>query len=98
MEAIQPDVGAGLRPDRPAVAERSAVYRSFWRKLDQVLNPVGEDQGLTSSLDEMLRILLKDFRQELGFVAGRLYEKGDDPYALAGWHGEPPPDTRGERV
>jgi sigma-B regulation protein RsbU (phosphoserine phosphatase) len=95
MEAIKPDVAAEARPDRPAVAERSAVYRSFWRKLDQALNPVEEEEGLTSSLDGMLRILLKDFRQELGFVAGRLYEKAEDRYVLRRWHGDSPPDKLG---
>jgi stage II sporulation SpoE-like protein len=95
MEAIKPETDAEARPERSPVAERSAVYRSFWRKLDQALNSVGETQALTSSLDGMLRILLKDFRQELGFVAGRLYEKSGDLYILRGWYGDNPPDKVG---
>ena len=98
MEATKPETGAETRPERPAAAERSAVYRSFWRKLDQALNSVGEAQPLISSLDEMLRILLKDFRQELGFVAGRLYERADDRYVLRRWYGDHPPDKLGYAV
>jgi stage II sporulation SpoE-like protein len=98
MEAIKPDTSVEARPDRPAVAERSAVYRSFWRKLDQALNSVEEEQALTSSLDEMLRILLKEFGQELGFVAGRLFEKADDRYVLRRWYGDNPPDKLGYTV
>ena len=98
MEAIKPDTGAEARAERPAVAESSAVYRSFWRKLDQALNSVEEEQPLTSSLDEMLRILLKEFGQELGFVAGRLYEKTDDRYVLRRWYGDNPPDKLGYTV
>src|SRR5207247_11469096 len=90
MEAIKPDTGAAARPERPAVAERSAVYRSFWRKVDQALNSVEEEQALTSSLDEMLRILLKEFGQDLGFVAGSLYAQADVSYVLRRWFGYKP--------
>ncbi len=98
MEATRPETGTEARPERPAAAERSAVYRTFWRKLDQALNSVEAAQELTSSLDEMLKILLKDFRQELGFVAGRLYEKAGDRYVLRRWYGENPPDKLGYTV
>jgi sigma-B regulation protein RsbU (phosphoserine phosphatase) len=98
MEAMKSDTSVEARPERPAAAERSAVYRTFWRKLDLALNSVEEEQPLTSSLDEMLRILLKDFRQELSFVAGRLYEKTEDRYVLRRWYGDNPPDKLGYTV
>src|SRR5262245_56768682 len=98
MEATKPETSVESRPDRPAAAERSAVYRSFWRKVDQALQSVEETQELTSSLDEMLRILLKDFRHELGFVAGRLYEKTEDRYVLRRWYGDNSPDKLGYTV
>jgi serine phosphatase RsbU (regulator of sigma subunit) len=98
MEATKPETGAETRAERPAAAERSAVHRSLWRKVDQALDFVEESQELTSSLDEMLRILMKDFRQELGFVAGRLYEKTDDRYVLRRWYGDNPPDKLGYTV
>src|SRR3989454_1397750 len=98
MEPTKPETGAEARPERPAAAERSAVHRSFWRKVDQALNAVESAQELTSSLDGMLRILLKDFRHELGFVAGRLYEKSGDRYVLRRWYGDNPPDKLGYAV
>jgi len=99
MEALKPETGTEARPERAAPAERSAVYRSFWRKLDTALNAVEGGHDLTASLDEMLRTLLKDFPQELGFVAGRLYEKVDDSrYVLRRWYGDSPPDKLGYAV
>jgi serine phosphatase RsbU (regulator of sigma subunit) len=98
METTRPETGAEARAERPAAAERSAVHRSLWRKVDQALDFVQEGQEHTSSLDEMLRILMKDFRHELGFVAGRLYEKTDDRYVLRRWYGDNPPDKLGYTV
>jgi len=98
MEATKSETGAEARAERPAAAERSAVHRSLWRKVDQALDFVEEGQELTTSLDAMLKILMKDFRQELGFVAGRLYEKSDDRYVLRRWYGDNPPDKLGYTV
>ncbi len=99
METLKPEAGTEARPERAAPAERSAVYRSFWRKLDTALNAVEGGHDLTASLDGMLRTLLKDFPQELGFVAGRLYEKVDESrYVLRRWYGDSPPDKLGYAV
>jgi len=99
METTRPETSADARSDRPAAAERSAVYRSLWRKLDSALSVAEDTVDLTASLDAMLRILLKDFRQELGFVAGRLYERVDDEqYVLRRWLGDNPPDKLGYNV
>ena len=99
METITPEPTTDARSDRPAAAERSSVYRSLWRKLDAALSAAEDAADLTASLDAMLRILLKDFRQELGFVAGRLYERVEDEhYVLRRWLGDNPPDKLGYAV
>src|SRR5262245_18801855 len=99
MESRTPEIGAEAPPERTAPGERSAEYRSFWRKLDSALSAVESGHDLTRALDEMLRTLLKDFPRELGFVAGRLYEKVDDSrYVLRRWYGDNPPDKLGYAV
>jgi sigma-B regulation protein RsbU (phosphoserine phosphatase) len=99
METTKPETTADTGSERPAAAEKSAVYRSFWRKLDAALGTTEGRPDLTSTLDAMLQVLLRDFRQELAFAAGRLYEKVDDSrYVLRRWYGDNPPDKLGYAV
>ena len=74
--------------DRQTGAERAALYRSFWRKLDARLSTVAILPDLADTLDSILATLLRDFRPELPIVAGRIYEKvGENQYVLRRWHG-----------
>src|SRR5882672_1165079 len=99
MESNQPAAGAEIRPERPAAAEKSAVYRSFWRKLEATLSAIEAQPDLAGTLDTILQTLLRDFRAETRFVAGRLYEKVDETrYVLRRWHGDNPPDKLGYTV
>lgn len=99
MDSRAPEIIPEAPPERTAPGERSAGYRSFWRKLDTALSAVEGGHDLTAALDEMLRTLLKDFPQELGFVACRLYEKVDENrYVLRRWYGDNPPDRLGYAV
>ena len=99
MDSRAPEIIPEAPPERTAPGERSAGYRSFWRKLDTALSAVEDEHDLTAALDEMLRTLLKDFPQELGFVACRLYEKVDENrYVLRRWYGDNPPDRLGYAV
>jgi sigma-B regulation protein RsbU (phosphoserine phosphatase) len=87
------------RSARPPAAETSARYRSFWRKLDAALRPMGGAGDLVGMLDEILTTLLRDFRSELAIAAGRLYEKADDSrYVLRRWYGDHPPEKLGYTV
>ena len=72
MDIASPHSVPDVRTDRLPAAEKSAIYRSFWRKLDAALSAIEAATDLTTTLDTILRILLQDFRQELKFVAGRL--------------------------
>jgi sigma-B regulation protein RsbU (phosphoserine phosphatase) len=99
MNTTRPEPGAEAKTERPASAETSALYRSFWRKLDTALRPMGGAGDLVAMLDEILTTLLRDFRSELAFAAGRLYEKVDeDRYVLRRWYGDNPPDKLGYTV
>ncbi len=99
IRAAAPPAPPEARTDRLPAAEKSAIYRSFWRKLDAALGALEAAPDLTATLDAILTILLQDFRQELGCVAGRLYEKVDeDRYVLRRWRGDNPPDKLGYTV
>jgi sigma-B regulation protein RsbU (phosphoserine phosphatase) len=99
METARPETSVETRADRPAAAEKSASYRSFWRRLDATLRATESATDLNVTLDAILKMLLRDFRQELAFVAARLYERADDSrYVLRRWHGESPPDRLGYTV
>jgi serine phosphatase RsbU (regulator of sigma subunit) len=79
--------------------EKSALYRSFWRKIDAALGAIESAPDLTTTLDTILKTLLQDFRVELKIVAGRLYEKADESrYVLRRWHGDSPSDKVGYAV
>lgn len=80
--------------------ERSLQYRSFWRRLDGTLGAITAQRDVVATLDAVLRTLLRDYRDDLNLVAGRLYEKLDDPerYVLRRWYGDNPPDKIGYTV
>lgn len=99
MEIAKPRPAAETRGDRLPSAEKSALYRSFWRKLDAALGTIEAAPDMTATLDAILKTLLTDFRQELKFVAGRLYERVDENrYVLRRWRGDNPPDKLGYTV
>lgn len=99
MEIGRPETESGTASERPGTAEKSATYRSFWRKLEATLAAGTRHLDLNAALDGMLQTLLKDFRQELTIVAARLYEKVDpDRYVLRRWYGDHPPDKLGYTV
>lgn len=96
-----PARGPGLdgQTERSDGAERAALYRSFWRKLDARLSRILVQPDLIATLDNMVETLLHDFRPELPIVAGRMYEMvGDDRYVLRRWHGNRPAPEAGYSV
>ncbi len=86
--------------DRPVGGiERSQQYRSFWRKLESTLGGIEAQHDVVETLDRILRTILRDYRQDLHVVAGRLYEKGDQgEYVLRRWNGDNAPAKIGYTV
>jgi sigma-B regulation protein RsbU (phosphoserine phosphatase) len=96
-----PGTAAGLPTGgvRPGGVERSLRYRSFWRKLEATLGAIKAKPNVAATLDQIIQVLLRDYRQDLHMVAGRLYEKVDaDRYVLRRWHGENTPAKVGYTV
>src|SRR5258705_10174720 len=84
---------------RPGGVERSLRYRSFWRKLEATLGAIKAKPNVADTLDQIIQVLLRDYRQDLHLVAGRLYEKVDaDRYVLRRWHGDNTPAKVGYTV
>jgi sigma-B regulation protein RsbU (phosphoserine phosphatase) len=82
-----------------STVERSQRYRSFWRKIDGTLDAIRAKRDVKATLDLILTTLLRDYRQDLHLVAGRLYERIEDTsYVLRSWHGEHQPDRLGYKI
>lgn len=91
--------GAPTGGVRPGGVERSLQYRSFWRKLEATLGAIQARADVAATLDQIIQVLLRDYRQDLHMVAGRLYEKVDaDRYVLRRWHGDNTPSKVGYTV
>jgi len=91
------DATAGDRPG--GGVERSQQYRSFWRRLDATLGVIEAQPDVGATLDLIVRAILRDYRQDLHLVAGRLYEKaGHGLYVLRRWHGDSTPAKVGYTV
>jgi sigma-B regulation protein RsbU (phosphoserine phosphatase) len=94
-----PPADAPAGGERPGGVARSLQYRSFWRKLEATLGAIQARRDVAATLDQIILILLRDYRQDLHLVAGRLYEKVDaDRYVLRRWHGDNTPAKVGYTV
>src|SRR5258705_11462580 len=74
-----PGAAAGVSTGgvRPGGGERSLRYRSFWRKLEATLGAIKAKPNVADTLDQIIQVLLRDYRQDLPKVAGRPDEKVD---------------------
>jgi sigma-B regulation protein RsbU (phosphoserine phosphatase) len=82
-----------------STVERSQSYRSFWRRIDATLDSIRARRDVKATLDLIITTLLRDYRQDLHLVAGRLYERIEDTsYVLRSWHGEHQPDRLGYTI
>ncbi len=50
METMRPETSAESRSERPAAAEKSAIYRSFWRRLDATLRAIEGERDREKTL------------------------------------------------
>jgi sigma-B regulation protein RsbU (phosphoserine phosphatase) len=99
METLSTPAEKPAGTDRPGGVERSLKYRSFWRRLEATLGALEAQRDVEETLDLILKTLLRDYRQDLHLVAGRLYEKdGEDRYVLRRWQGDNAPAKIGYTV
>ncbi len=73
----------------PAITDFKALYR----KLEKTLDRIERTEDVAGVLTEILNSLVRDFEEDLGFQAGRLYSRGSSALvlrAVAGKAAQPP--------
>jgi len=66
---------------------RGNDYKALYRKLERTIDRIEKMEDTAAALSACLRSLVDDFKGELGFVGGRIYEREGDHYVLRKRHG-----------
>ncbi|HET6372710.1 MAG TPA: hypothetical protein VFG76_05350, partial [Candidatus Polarisedimenticolia bacterium] len=73
---------------RHAAQHRHASdYKALYRKLERTIDRIQGIDDTPRAMMACLRSLVDDFRVDLGFVGGRIYEREGDHYVLRNRHG-----------
>jgi sigma-B regulation protein RsbU (phosphoserine phosphatase) len=62
-------------------------FKILYRKLEHALSRIEKIENIAGMLSHILEILVSEFRDELGFESGRLYERDGDDFVLCCAHG-----------
>jgi sigma-B regulation protein RsbU (phosphoserine phosphatase) len=62
------------KPAKPS-PQRSSDFKALYRKLERILDSIERVEESTILLETVLQILVRDFRDDLGFEMGRLYRR-----------------------
>jgi sigma-B regulation protein RsbU (phosphoserine phosphatase) len=73
-------------------------FKILYRKLEHALARIERIENIGGTLSQILEILVGEFRDELGFESGRVYERDGDDFVLCCAHGMPPDVPIGFRV
>jgi len=57
-------------------------YKSLFRKLEHNLTQIEHSEVVATTLSAILRRLVRDFRDDLGIVGGRIYDRDGDEFVL----------------
>jgi serine phosphatase RsbU (regulator of sigma subunit) len=57
-------------------------YKNLFRKIDRNLRTIEHSSDLVATLAEILKRLVDDFRDDLGLIGGRIYDKKGSAYLL----------------
>ena len=69
-------------PAKPPAPLVGAEYKAWYRKLERTLDDIERSEDTATMLSSALASLVRDFRDELGIVGGRLYRKEGAKYVL----------------
>lgn len=84
-------------PDRRA-DRRETNFKALYRRLEHALDQIEQMGNVSGMLSHVLEILVREFRAELGFESGRLYERDGDDFVLCCGHGLQPGAPLGLRI
>jgi serine phosphatase RsbU (regulator of sigma subunit) len=68
-------------PDRP-LPTGGTGHKAWYRKLERTLDAIERSEDMGGMLSSALASIVRDFREELGVVGGRLYRKERGKYVL----------------
>ncbi|MCI0655820.1 MAG: hypothetical protein L0170_01970, partial [Acidobacteria bacterium] len=67
--------------DRPG-ASQGTEHKAWYRKLERTLDTIERSEDMAGMLSDALASIVRDFREELGVIGGRLYRKERGKYVL----------------
>lgn len=68
-------------PDK-AAAPGPTEHKAWYRKLERTLDAIERSEDMAEMLSSALQSIVRDFREELGIIGGRLYHKEGSRYVL----------------
>ena len=66
----------------PALLFTGSEHKAWYRKLERTLDAIERSQDVSEMLSAALASIVRDFREDLGVVGGRLYVKKGSRYVL----------------
>ena len=67
---------------RPAGPSAAPDFKTLYRKLESTLGRIERIENTSEMLSNVLDVLVTEFRDELGFEGGRLYERDGEEFVL----------------
>lgn len=90
---LKPRPTPSVRKEPPAARprrKRRIDFRVLHKKLEQTLAHIAGSDEMVPALKESLHSIVRDFRDDLGFLAGRLYQRRGKIYRLLDQSGRGP--------
>jgi hypothetical protein len=63
-------------------ASPGTEHKAWYRKLERTLDAIERSEDVAGMLSDALASIVRDFREELGVIGGRLYRKERGKYVL----------------
>jgi sigma-B regulation protein RsbU (phosphoserine phosphatase) len=69
-------------PPPPPTESRGPDFKALYRKLERTLDRIERTENVSELLSSVLKSLVRNFKDDLGFVGGRIYEREGDDFVL----------------
>jgi len=71
----------------PAAPRGGPDFKALYRKLERTLDSIERTEDVSELLSNVLKLLVRNFKTDLGFVGGRIYQREGDFFVLTHRHG-----------
>jgi phosphoserine phosphatase RsbU/P len=72
----------------PASVSTRRDFKALYSKLEEALDKIESLENISATLSDILRMLVTQFRDELGFEDGRLYRREENDFVLCDGYGQ----------